>query len=1096
MPTTPTNFNSTQDTVNTSVNTVADALVSLKKSGLNNMLTRIIAMLIIGFNQASITKVAEFFNYQETPSWLTITWLQYNIAWGGIIFFIFVWAVWRRVKEMTITVNPPAPQNPAIKGLLAFNENDSEIFKNLERNNDIQTIQSALLDAHYRIGILIGDSGTGKTSFLKAGLNPALKEKGYQGVVVTFANQTPLASIKEALQEQLSITKLEDSDNLNQLLIPIIANLDKRSLILIFDQFEQFFTQNPILEQRKPFVNQLIELSKNNQIKLLISIRTDFVGSLYDIISALNNLDITFSPSKNYFKLNKFSVEQVIAIILHIAKIQNSAQGFVDNIFLKETLKDPKEGLTGNDGTISPTDLQIMLLVMRDQKSLTFDAKSFKELGGISGLLQRFLEGYISTKNIFNLNNEVLSTLLALIDLKTNTRVGQLSLEELTKKLNNIFDTFHLPNILKWLEENRLIHKIQVSDTVNHTVIVRYELAHERLIEPIRNIENTSTLESRRLAALLEQRVSEWQSNSRNNHYLLGLKEFYFINKYKKVLDFGDKKGIKQEYIAKSLKKLALQIGIFASLITLLTFVYFTYNSLWYKINFRVQDEIVGCINTTGSIIEENDVSSIIDTLTKVDDTKAKYVLNHLKISNDDVADAKADYELALIIKYPEKYYQHVNQIIKDTVVYSYDQKFKALSEIAVSILKTNPQKNHQQIISIVNYLNKADEFVEEELLSKVAISLMKANSERYYQQAVALASKSLGPKLLCQIAESLVKVKREDLADNVYQQAINKVINKANEYIHNGVINVPYMKKYPNELAYDNTIIAESLVKVHKDKWANEVYQQAINDKNKFKNKVLLIIAESLVKVHKEPWAYEIYKQLIDYVKDKKNKTYKGRLISYIVESMGNANPEKYYKQAKDITNFIEQSKIDSHYSKEKIMIKFFEKLVKVNPEKYYKEALKMANSDNFSVDKKTETLIQIAESLIKVKKEALAFSVYQKAINIKIEKEFEGRINWVGSEVNFGNFEIQHVAKSLANLNPEKSKHLFAQLLEIVDKNVSDKNEVAKLKAEIYYYQKEYLKAFNILTESDDKSLDKAIILTGILAAYQKGEREDGHD
>jgi hypothetical protein len=73
---------------------------------------------------------------------------------------------------------PPQDRPSAIKGPMAFTEDDGALFRKLGRENDLQKLLGLILDNQVVMVIVRGASGAGKTSLLRAGLTHILAEKG------------------------------------------------------------------------------------------------------------------------------------------------------------------------------------------------------------------------------------------------------------------------------------------------------------------------------------------------------------------------------------------------------------------------------------------------------------------------------------------------------------------------------------------------------------------------------------------------------------------------------------------------------------------------------------------------------------------------------------------------------------------------------------------------------------------------------------------------------------------------------------------------------------------------------------------------------
>jgi len=293
-----------------------------------------------------------------------LNWARYPLYYGlavGLIFFAAVIEALRRPVRKIEVYDPG--ERSAVKGLRAFGFNDAEIFARLQRGAMLKLCVDALMDSDFRLGHLVAESGCGKTSFLQAGVFPALlsKDDFPLSVYVKFTREDPLQSVKEALERHAGMPA--ETFNGLDFLASLKAVMDKhqKEVVLLFDQFEQFYVHHPKPAQRRAFIEELAKWyrqGKSLPVKLLLCVREDFAGKLVELQKAL---EYSLGPM-DIFQLEKFTPAQASAIFQVIAESANLSfdEKFVEEMTLQE-LADREDGL------ISPVDIQILALVIHRQ---------------------------------------------------------------------------------------------------------------------------------------------------------------------------------------------------------------------------------------------------------------------------------------------------------------------------------------------------------------------------------------------------------------------------------------------------------------------------------------------------------------------------------------------------------------------------------------------------------------------------------------------------------------------------------------------------------------------------------------------------------
>jgi WD40 repeat protein len=161
-------------------------------------------------------------------------------------------------------------------GLCAYSEEDAPAFFGRER--EIAALWERLREHH--LLAVIGPSGAGKTSFLRAGVVPA-RPQGW-GSIVSTPGTAPTRALAQALVPELA----GDADALRQLLafdnaLAALAAVGRwrrahEEALVVVDQFEELFTLNPP-ERQAEFSELLARLSSETGVHVLLSLRDDFL---------------------------------------------------------------------------------------------------------------------------------------------------------------------------------------------------------------------------------------------------------------------------------------------------------------------------------------------------------------------------------------------------------------------------------------------------------------------------------------------------------------------------------------------------------------------------------------------------------------------------------------------------------------------------------------------------------------------------------------------------------------------------------------------------------------------------------------------------
>ena len=157
----------------------------------------------------------------------------------------------------------PAPGIPPYKGLLFFDESDAELFFGREALTAelADQIMDLAMDSSLRFLAVVGASGSGKSSLVRAGLAVTLKRAGWDVHVFT-----PTAEPLKALTANLNASRKKDSTQ----------------VLIIVDQFEEVFTLCHDENGRIAFIEKLLGFTTlpSGNITVIIALRADFYSHL------------------------------------------------------------------------------------------------------------------------------------------------------------------------------------------------------------------------------------------------------------------------------------------------------------------------------------------------------------------------------------------------------------------------------------------------------------------------------------------------------------------------------------------------------------------------------------------------------------------------------------------------------------------------------------------------------------------------------------------------------------------------------------------------------------------------------------------------
>jgi energy-coupling factor transporter ATP-binding protein EcfA2 len=214
------------------------------------------------------------------------------------------------VRLDNIEEMPPAPGSPPYKGLAYYTEADADLFFGREQLSEKLLLR--LRTSQFLA--VVGASGSGKSSLLRAGVIPKVRAEGWLVHLLT-PTAHPLERLAQTLTRDSSAYDLADKvcaglqtnpRTLRQVAGKLVSQQDAARLLLVIDQFEELFTLCKEEETRQAFLaNLLTAASDQGVVTILIGIRADFyercayydglrelVAQHHELIGPMNQADI------------------------------------------------------------------------------------------------------------------------------------------------------------------------------------------------------------------------------------------------------------------------------------------------------------------------------------------------------------------------------------------------------------------------------------------------------------------------------------------------------------------------------------------------------------------------------------------------------------------------------------------------------------------------------------------------------------------------------------------------------------------------------------------------------------------------------------
>ncbi len=284
------------------------------------------------------------------------------------------------------------------RGLAAFQAADASFFFGRE------TFTTRLMEAvqtQRPVTVLVGPSGSGKSSVVFAGLLPRLHAAGNWRVAALRPGSQPFHALAAALSPHLEprldrasrsakVRQLAEALSQGTLTLDDLAerarekSADAHRLLLLVDQFEELYTLCPRADVRQRFLDALLTAAqraaerRDAALALLLTMRADFMGQ------ALTHRAFVEVLQTSSLLLGPMTREGLRAVIEKPAE----KQGALLEAGLAERLLDD---VSNEPGALPLLEFALTLLWERlDQGWMTH--RTYEEIGRVEGALARYAQ--------------------------------------------------------------------------------------------------------------------------------------------------------------------------------------------------------------------------------------------------------------------------------------------------------------------------------------------------------------------------------------------------------------------------------------------------------------------------------------------------------------------------------------------------------------------------------------------------------------------------------------------------------------------------------------------------------------------------------
>jgi len=345
------------------------------------------------------------------------------------------------------------------------------------------------------VGVLYGPSGSGKSSFVKAGLIPEIRQTT-NTVYVDFTVERPVEALLSRLHKHFPESK--SRSDLASTLAFIRQQKSNKKTLIVLDQFEQYLANTPLNLQHE--LVQSLRQCDGSGLKAILLVRDDFWNAISQFMHLLESSLSDQSNAMSLPLLNTQHAERTLEAIGRAYEcLPNAPEPISDSqhSFIELAVQQLSQ-----EGSVVCVRLAMFAELMRKHP---WEPKTLSRLGGMDGAAMKYLEesfdahtAPISHRSVAPMCREILRALLPLLPAETKSSAkSKKALSDLVCQSESDMEFEQAIGVLE--KELRLISAVGQGGDGKPL----YSLTHDYLVKPVREW-------------LFEHEQSTWQGRARS----------------------------------------------------------------------------------------------------------------------------------------------------------------------------------------------------------------------------------------------------------------------------------------------------------------------------------------------------------------------------------------------------------------------------------------------------------------------------------------------------------------------------------------------------------------------------------------------------